>query len=79
MQIRRVRNCGALLVVLAAIAAVTGHAWGHCDSLEGPVVEDARVALEKGDPAPVLKWVTKEQEGTIRDAFKRHYGSREGR
>lgn len=43
----------------------------HCDTLEGPVVKDAKKALEKGDVAPVLKWVKKEYEGEIREAFKK--------
>lgn len=47
-----------------------GQAQAHCDSLDGPVVQDARLALEKGDPFPVLKWVDKAHEEEIRDAFK---------
>lgn len=43
----------------------------HCDTIEGPVVKEARVALEKGDITPVLKWVKKENEGEIVDAFKK--------
>jgi hypothetical protein len=43
----------------------------HCDTLDGPVVTDAKKALEKGDVNPVLKWVKKEQEGEIREAFKK--------
>ena len=43
----------------------------HCDTLAGPVVMTAKVALEKGDVTPVLKWVKKENEGEIREAFKK--------
>lgn len=43
----------------------------HCDTLEGPVVKDAKKALEKGDVISVLKWVKKEYEGEIREAFKK--------
>ncbi len=46
-------------------------AGAHCDTLDGPVVATARVALEKGDVTPVLKWVTKENEAEIRAAFSR--------
>ena len=35
--------------LLSAIAAA------HCDALDGPVVRDARIALEKRDPTVVLK------------------------
>jgi hypothetical protein len=41
----------------------------HCDSLDGPVVRDARVALENGDANLVQRWVTEEHEAEIRDAF----------
>ena len=43
----------------------------HCDTLDGPVVVDARTALQKGEVTPVLKWVRKEAEGEIRSAFAR--------
>lgn len=43
----------------------------HCDTLDGPVVMTAKVALEKGDVTPVLKWVSKEYEDEIRDLFKK--------
>lgn len=46
-------------------------AFAHCDSLDGPVVETARAALEKGDVTPVLKWVKNEYEPEIRDLFKK--------
>jgi hypothetical protein len=39
--------------------------------MDGPVIGDARVALERRDPAPVLKWVTKEHEPEIQDAFRK--------
>lgn len=61
------RNCfvGLLLGALAAPAA-----WPHCDTLEGPVVQDARRALEQGEVTPVLKWVSEEDEAAIREAFE---------
>jgi hypothetical protein len=43
----------------------------HCDTLSGPVVQDARSALEKGDVTPVLKWVRKDQEKGVQEAFRR--------
>jgi hypothetical protein len=45
-------------------------ASAHCDSLDGPVVRDARVALDNGDVTPVLKWVKEEDERAIRSAFE---------
>ena len=43
----------------------------HCDTLDGPVIMEAKKALEKGEVAPVLKWVKPEHEGEIRSAFKK--------
>ena len=45
-------------------------AGSHCDTLAGPVVMTAKMALDKGDVTPVLKWVKKENEGEIREVFK---------
>ncbi len=46
-------------------------AWAHCDTLDGPVVTEAKAALEKGDVTPILKWVTKEHEEEIKAAFRK--------
>lgn len=51
------------------LMAPTKAVFGHCDTLDGPVVEAARLALQKADVTPVLKWVPKEHEQEIRDAF----------
>ena len=59
----------AAAVALGAGAART--AGAHCDTLDGPVVIDARAALAAGDVTPVLKWVQAEDEAEIRTAFDR--------
>ena len=46
-------------------------ARAHCDSLDGPVVTEARAALAKADVTPLLKWVKEEQEAEVRDAFRK--------
>lgn len=43
----------------------------HCDTMDGPVVMTARMALEKGDVTPVLKWVKPEYEEETRAAFEK--------
>jgi len=45
--------------------------WAHCDTVDGPVVSDARTALSSGDVAPALKWVRPADEAEIRAAFGR--------
>jgi len=59
--------CFCLTITIASAKAVCA----HCDTLDGPVVMSAREALDKSDIRPVLKWVKKEHESEIRDAFSR--------
>ena len=49
--------------------ALSKNAFAHCDTLDGPVVQTARVALEKGDVTPLLKWVRPDDEKEIKAAF----------
>lgn len=44
-------------------------AFAHCDTLDGPVVADARAAVNTGNVTPVLKWVRMEDTATITTAF----------
>src|SRR5512139_1302753 len=55
----------AIILVLSA----AGSALAHCDTLDGPVITDARQALEKGDVKRVLPWVAADKEKEIRQAF----------
>jgi hypothetical protein len=41
----------------------------HCDTMDGPVVEAAKEALQKGEVTPTLQWVKPEQEVEIRKVF----------
>lgn len=60
-----------VLILLAAVAAAVlpRAAFAHCDSLDGPVVVDARTAIEKKDLTPVLKWIGPAEEPEVRAAF----------
>ena len=68
-----------LITVTVAVFLITPikKVSAHCDTLDGPVVEAARLALEKGDVTPVLKWVPKGHEQEIRDAFSQTLAVRE--
>jgi hypothetical protein len=46
-------------------------ASAHCDTYSGPLIVAAKLALEKGDVTPLLKWVKKEDEEQIKAAFKK--------
>jgi hypothetical protein len=45
--------------------------WAHCDTLSGPVIKDARTALERKDVTTVLKWVSKGDEKEIHQLFQK--------
>lgn len=59
------------VVALAAVCLVSRDAFAHCDTLDGPVVQDARKAIEAGDVTPVLKWVKPRDEKAVRAAFQK--------
>jgi hypothetical protein len=58
-----------LIIIAIVICFIPNIAGAHCDTLAGPVVMTAKAALEKGDITTVLKWVKKENEKEIREAF----------
>ncbi len=66
-----------LTVVVGAIAFAAmamifpAMSLAHCDTLDGPVVATARVALEKGNITPILKWVSADKEDEIKTAFQK--------
>jgi hypothetical protein len=60
----------------AVIAAVAALSWGtaaqaHCDTLDGPVVGQARKALDTGNVNLVLGWVQNKDEPEVRSAFQK--------
>ncbi len=69
-------NTCSLHITLASLLLGAGlmlpqPAFSHCDTMDGPVVLAAKVALEKKDVTPVLKWVKKDAEAEIKAAFTR--------
>ena len=59
------------VAVVSLLALVPAPARAHCDSLDGPVVQTAREALDSGKVNPVLAWVRPQDEGEIKAAFAR--------
>lgn len=58
-----------VVIAMTLALALPDLARAHCDTLDGPVVTEARAALAKGDVTPVLKWVRAQDEEEIRTAF----------
>lgn len=68
----------AAVILAGLLLAAPRPALAHCDTLSGPVVTAARLALEKGDITPVLKWVQPAVEAEVRSAFSRTLEVRSG-
>jgi hypothetical protein len=63
----------SLLLAILALALAWGQSQpvaAHCDTLDGPVISDARTALDRGDVTPVLKWVRPKDEKRVTNLFR---------
>jgi hypothetical protein len=72
------RFANFLRISLSGIAAVTAliitsprNAAAHCDTLDGPVIQDARKAIDAKDITPILKWVKPQDEKAVKAAFNK--------
>lgn len=45
--------------------------FAHCDTIDGPVIKDAKLAISKADIKPVLKWIKKENEKELQTVFEK--------
>jgi len=57
------------LSVISIVLLYAGMALAHCDTMNGPIIPEAKAALEKGDVTPMLQWIRKDDEAEIRTAF----------
>jgi hypothetical protein len=78
MRIKRKFTLTLLIisVCIGMSGLISSVAYAHCDTLDGPVVADAREALKKGDVTSVLKWVKKDAEPEILTVFKKTLADR---
>lgn len=70
-RISSTKPLALVLLLLSATAGIATDAFAHCDTMNGPVVQDARRALDAGSVTPVLKWITEEDESEVAAAFAR--------
>ncbi len=68
---QRNQNIGlqSLLVLLMLILSVNV-SFAHCDTMDGPLIADARKAIGQNNVNYVLKWVRAADEKEIKDAFE---------
>jgi hypothetical protein len=64
-------NARIALLASLLLAGLPAAARAHCDTLDGPVVQSARAALETGKLNPVLAWVRPGDEAEVQGAFAR--------
>ena len=61
------RLASAVLALLFVLVPFSANA--HCDRADGPVVIDAKRALETGNAALLLRWVPPAAEAELRGVF----------
>ncbi|HET8886696.1 MAG TPA: DUF6448 family protein [Salinimicrobium sp.] len=74
MKTRKLKEIGKksfLLVVIFFMAMLPQQTFGHCDSYDGPVIQDAYKALEAQNVTPILKWIEAKYEQEITDLFNK--------
>jgi hypothetical protein len=77
-QATRVMPLAAVFLLMLLTVFVTTPAGAHCDSYDGPVITDARKALETNNVDFVLKWVSESQENEIKTLFKKTVSLKNG-
>lgn len=70
IQIVKITVAGFAAAV-ALTFAIPHNAAAHCDTLDGPVIQDAHKALEAKDITPILKWVKAKDEKAVKAAFNK--------
>lgn len=58
-----------LAITMISLLWNMNEVFAHCDTMDGPVVKDAKIAIEKNNVNYVLKWVGAKDEKEIREAF----------
>ena len=64
-------------MLIIAFVLLPTFASAHCDTLNGPVVSDAKHAIATNDVTPVLKWLRQADETEVRRLFEQTMKVRE--
>lgn len=59
-----------LIVLITVFITGYGTGFAHCDTMEGPVVKDAKTAIQNNNINFVLKWVSEKDEKELRSIFE---------
>jgi len=69
---KRKRKSGILIIplmILSLLILSTNVTFAHCDTMDGPVVKDAKIAIEKNNVNYVFKWIRPQEENELKNAF----------
>ena len=61
--------CTSILALIVLTSASYKLTFAHCDTMDGPVVADARRSIAQNNVNYILKWVAPDKEKQIKDAF----------
>lgn len=57
------------LIILSLLILSTNVTFAHCDTMDGPLIKDAKIAVEKNNISYVLKWIQPQDENEFQNAF----------
>ena len=60
-----------LAAIVITMIFLSKPAFGHCDTMEGPVVADAKKAIELNNVNYILKWVQTSDENELKYVFNK--------
>lgn len=66
---RLFKAIGSAILLLILTVFIGFQSYAHCDTMDGPVVKDAKKAIEQNNVNYVLKWVPFKDESAIKEAF----------
>ncbi|MCC8358332.1 DUF6448 family protein [Salinimicrobium sediminilitoris] len=71
---KRVRSSNSVVYLIGLFMVLwilPQNALAHCDSYDGPVIQDALKALDQDNVTLVYKWISEDQEEEISDLFQK--------
>jgi len=69
---KRKRNSGIRLIpvfIVSLLILSANVTFGHCDTMDGPLIKDAKIAIGQNNVNYALKWVSSANETEIKDVF----------
>lgn len=66
------------MILISIVTISTTNSYAHCDSYDGPTIQDAYKALETNNVQLVLKWISEDQEEEIIGLFNKTYQLKSG-